>query len=63
MEKIILCKICKKSIYNFYYSNFFIIDLDNEENEVLLKNKIFKSQETQIKRKCDCFFLYRKNDR
>ena len=56
MEKIILCKTCKKRIYNFYYSNFFIIDLNNEENEVLLKNKIFKSQDTQIKQKCNYFF-------
>ena len=55
MEKIILCKECQKTTFYFYYSNFFLIDLDNEENEVLLKDKIFKSQSIQIKEKCNNF--------
>ena len=47
-----LCNECKMSIYNFYYSKFFLIDLDKEVKEVLLNDKIFKSEYIQIKQKC-----------
>ena len=51
-EDIMLFNECKMSIYNFYYSKFFLIDLDKEVKEVLLNDKIFKSEYIQIKQKC-----------
>jgi len=51
-EDIIFCKLCNMSIYNFYYSKFFLIDLDKEEKEVSLNDHIFKSENMQIKQEC-----------
>ena len=51
-EDIIICQQCNVTNYNFYYSKFFLIDLDKEEKEVSLNEHIFKSENMQIKREC-----------
>jgi len=50
-EDIIFCNEYGMNIYNFYYSNFFLIDLDKEEKEILLTDKILSPENIQIKQK------------
>ena len=52
-EDILFCSGCKMNIYNFYYSNYFLIDLDKEKKEVLLNDKFYASEDIQIKQKCN----------
>ena len=51
-EDILLCNECCMSMYNFYYSNFFLIDLDKEEKEISLNDHFLKMEDISIYQKC-----------
>jgi hypothetical protein len=53
MEEILLCDECHMSMYNFYYSNFFLVDLDKEEKEISLNEHLFKPEDISTKQKCN----------
>ena len=52
-EEILLCNECNMSMYNFYYSKFFLIDLDKEEKEISLNEHFFKPEDTSTKQNCN----------
>ena len=52
-EKIIFCKKCKMSLYFFDFMPFFEIDLNNENNNINLTEKIFGSKKFDMDFKCN----------
>ena len=41
------------SFYNFYYSKFFLIELDKEKKEISLNEHLFKSEDISTEQKCN----------
>ena len=56
----IKCK-CNKITYDYDFDKFLLIDLNKENNEILLKDKIFKTQKTNRNDKCK--FCSKKNNK
>jgi len=52
-EEILLCNECNMSMYNFYYSKFFLIDLDKEKIEIILNEYFSKIEDISINQKCN----------
>ena len=52
-ETSILCNECGMKMYNFGYSNFFLIDLNKENKEISLNELFYKSEDISTNQKCN----------
>ena len=59
-EKILYCK-CNKITYDYNFDKFLLIDLNKENDEILLKDKLFKIQ--KMNKNDECKFCSKKNNK